>query len=127
MPTRLPSYPPYPLPTLPPIPFPSIICTYLPTRDHPPRHHRVPPVPVLLYHRTYRIPLMILTLPTRNQTGSFPHSGLTHPPRAAFDSYERLLSEGFGVISGALAEIDQIFVDTKFEFGYVLQALPLSS
>ncbi len=33
--------------------------------------------------------------------------------------YEKLLTEGFNVISGALAELDQIFVDTKFEFGYV--------
>jgi phosphoribosylaminoimidazole-succinocarboxamide synthase len=33
--------------------------------------------------------------------------------------YERLLTEGFDVISQALAEIGQIFVDTKFEFGYV--------
>ncbi|MDP5293489.1 phosphoribosylaminoimidazolesuccinocarboxamide synthase [Oceanimonas sp. CHS3-5] len=33
--------------------------------------------------------------------------------------YERLLKEGFDVISGELAKIDQIFVDTKFEFGYV--------
>jgi len=33
--------------------------------------------------------------------------------------YEKLLTEGFDVISDALAEIDQIFVDTKFEFGYV--------
>lgn len=33
--------------------------------------------------------------------------------------YERLLIEGFGVISQALAKIDEIFVDTKFEFGYV--------
>ncbi|WP_339616077.1 phosphoribosylaminoimidazolesuccinocarboxamide synthase [uncultured Gilvimarinus sp.] len=36
--------------------------------------------------------------------------------------YERLLKEGFDVISGALAELDQIFVDTKFEFGYVADA-----
>ncbi|WP_027329557.1 phosphoribosylaminoimidazolesuccinocarboxamide synthase [Marinimicrobium agarilyticum] len=35
------------------------------------------------------------------------------------DHYERLLKEGFGVISQDLAKIDQIFVDTKFEFGYV--------
>lgn len=35
------------------------------------------------------------------------------------DHYETLLKQGFGVISDALAEIDQIFVDTKFEFGYV--------
>lgn len=33
--------------------------------------------------------------------------------------YEKLLKEGFDVISNALADIDQIFVDTKFEFGYV--------
>merc|ERR1719161_2465488 len=35
------------------------------------------------------------------------------------DTYEKLLVEGFQVISKALAELDQIFVDTKFEFGYV--------
>ncbi len=35
------------------------------------------------------------------------------------DRYERLLKEGFDVISHALTELDQIFVDTKFEFGYV--------
>lgn len=35
------------------------------------------------------------------------------------DDYERLLKEGFEVISSELAKIDQIFVDTKFEFGYV--------
>merc|ERR1712217_285447 len=34
-------------------------------------------------------------------------------------AYEKLLKEGFEVISGALAQLDQIFVDTKFEFGYV--------
>ena len=33
--------------------------------------------------------------------------------------YEKLLTQGFNVISAALANIDQIFVDTKFEFGYV--------
>ncbi|HSG60034.1 MAG TPA: phosphoribosylaminoimidazolesuccinocarboxamide synthase [Pseudomonadales bacterium] len=33
--------------------------------------------------------------------------------------YEKLLAEGFHVISDALADIDQVFVDTKFEFGYV--------
>ena len=36
--------------------------------------------------------------------------------------YEKLLKEGFGVISNALAELDQVFVDTKFEFGYVNDA-----
>ena len=33
--------------------------------------------------------------------------------------YERLLSEGFDTISRELEKIDQVFVDTKFEFGYV--------
>ncbi len=33
--------------------------------------------------------------------------------------YELLLKQGFNVISHALDEIGQIFVDTKFEFGYV--------
>ena len=35
------------------------------------------------------------------------------------DLYEKLLREGFDLISARLAELDQIFVDTKFEFGYV--------
>ena len=35
--------------------------------------------------------------------------------------YEQLLSEGFALISDELAKLDQIFVDTKFEFGYVEQ------
>lgn len=34
-------------------------------------------------------------------------------------TYEKLLKEGFNVISEALAAQDQIFVDTKFEFGFV--------
>ena len=33
--------------------------------------------------------------------------------------YEKLLKEGFDLISAELAKLDQIFVDTKFEFGYV--------
>jgi len=45
---------------------------------------------------------------------AFNFSSLEH-----IDDYEKLLKEGFEVISGALAELDQIFVDTKFEFGYV--------
>ncbi len=36
--------------------------------------------------------------------------------------YEKLLREGFGVISNALDAVEQIFVDTKFEFGYVTDA-----
>ncbi len=39
--------------------------------------------------------------------------------KSDIDLYEKLLAEGFEVISQALADIDQIFVDTKFEFGYV--------
>jgi phosphoribosylaminoimidazole-succinocarboxamide synthase len=35
------------------------------------------------------------------------------------DFYEKLLREGFGLISTALENMDQVFVDTKFEFGYV--------
>ena len=38
------------------------------------------------------------------------------------DRYENLLRAGFNVISQALARIDQVFVDTKFEFGYVTDA-----
>eukprot|EP00746_Dinoflagellata_sp_MGD_P150552 gnl/MRDRNA2_/MRDRNA2_82390_c0_seq1.p1 gnl/MRDRNA2_/MRDRNA2_82390_c0~~gnl/MRDRNA2_/MRDRNA2_82390_c0_seq1.p1 ORF type:complete len:832 (+),score=183.04 gnl/MRDRNA2_/MRDRNA2_82390_c0_seq1:81-2576(+) len=38
---------------------------------------------------------------------------------AHIDTYEKLLVDGFNVISQALEEMDQIFVDTKFEFGYV--------
>jgi len=33
--------------------------------------------------------------------------------------YEKLLKDGFDTISAALASMDQVFVDTKFEFGYV--------
>jgi len=33
--------------------------------------------------------------------------------------YETLLKQGFNLISEELAKLDQIFVDTKFEFGYV--------
>jgi len=33
--------------------------------------------------------------------------------------YEKLLTQGFDVISANLANLQQIFVDTKFEFGYV--------
>ena len=33
--------------------------------------------------------------------------------------YEKLLEDGFDVISNELSKLNQIFVDTKFEFGYV--------
>jgi phosphoribosylaminoimidazole-succinocarboxamide synthase len=42
--------------------------------------------------------------------------------KADISQYETLLAQGFEVISNALAEIGQIFVDTKFEFGYVTNA-----
>jgi phosphoribosylaminoimidazole-succinocarboxamide synthase len=38
---------------------------------------------------------------------------------ADVDHYETLLQQGFDLISRELAKLDQIFVDTKFEFGYV--------
>jgi phosphoribosylaminoimidazole-succinocarboxamide synthase len=43
---------------------------------------------------------------------AFNFSQTTH-----IDTYEKLLVEGFNVISKALADLDQIFVDTKFELG----------
>ncbi|GAA5526031.1 phosphoribosylaminoimidazole-succinocarboxamide synthase [Microbulbifer aestuariivivens] len=42
--------------------------------------------------------------------------------RTDIDQYEKLLKEGFDLISDELAKLDQIFVDTKFEFGYVTDA-----
>lgn len=33
--------------------------------------------------------------------------------------YQKLLKDGFNLISNELAKVNQIFVDTKFEFGYV--------
>ncbi|ADN77496.1 phosphoribosylaminoimidazole-succinocarboxamides ynthase [Ferrimonas balearica DSM 9799] len=42
--------------------------------------------------------------------------------REDIDRYELLLKQGFDVISDALAQLDQVFVDTKFEFGYVTDA-----
>ncbi|MBB3063535.1 phosphoribosylaminoimidazolesuccinocarboxamide synthase [Microbulbifer rhizosphaerae] len=42
--------------------------------------------------------------------------------RDDIDLYEKLLKEGFYVISEELEKLDQIFVDTKFEFGYVTDA-----
>ncbi|MDB2384601.1 phosphoribosylaminoimidazolesuccinocarboxamide synthase [Endozoicomonas sp.] len=35
------------------------------------------------------------------------------------ERYEQLLKDGFNLISNSLSTLDQIFVDTKFEFGYV--------
>ena len=38
------------------------------------------------------------------------------------NQYEKILKEGFSTISTELDKLDQIFVDTKFEFGYVTDA-----
>jgi phosphoribosylaminoimidazole-succinocarboxamide synthase len=35
------------------------------------------------------------------------------------DCYERLLAQGFALIDSELKQLGQVFVDTKFEFGYV--------
>jgi len=37
--------------------------------------------------------------------------------------YETLLKDGFAAIAGALENLDQVFVDTKFEFGYVADGM----
>eukprot|EP01043_Picozoa_sp_COSAG02_P025551 COSAG02_NODE_1440_length_12590_cov_2.822352_4_plen_397_part_00 len=50
------------------------------------------------------------------------HEAFGFASPADIDVYERLLKEGFGVISEALSSLDQIFVDTKFEFGYAKDA-----
>ncbi|MFL0796362.1 MAG: phosphoribosylaminoimidazolesuccinocarboxamide synthase [Cellvibrionaceae bacterium] len=49
-----------------------------------------------------------------NNYAAFNFSAAEHIPQ-----YEKLLQEGFDVISDELAKLDQVFVDTKFEFGYV--------
>jgi len=56
----------------------------------------------------------------RNILDHYPAFGFRS--EADVDLYEKLLKEGFQVISSALAELDQVFVDTKFEFGYVTDA-----
>lgn len=38
------------------------------------------------------------------------------------NNYEALLKQGFDLISAELEKIDQVFIDTKFEFGYVTDA-----
>jgi len=53
----------------------------------------------------------------KNIEDNYAAFGFSSP--ADIDRYEVLLKEGFKVISDELAKIDQIFVDTKFEFGYV--------
>ncbi|MDG1065699.1 MAG: phosphoribosylaminoimidazolesuccinocarboxamide synthase [Luminiphilus sp.] len=48
------------------------------------------------------------------------HLGFEQPED--IDHYERLLREGFAVIAERLRQIGQLFVDTKFEFGYAMSA-----
>ncbi len=50
------------------------------------------------------------------------HQAFGFRTREDIDRYETLLREGFDLISRELEKIDQIFVDTKFEFGYVTDA-----
>ena len=50
------------------------------------------------------------------------HKAFGFASPADVSTYEKLLTEGFGVISDALEKTDQIFVDTKFEFGYAKDA-----
>lgn len=58
---------------------------------------------------------------TRNNiVDNFREFGFSHEQDVA--QYECLLQEGFDLISNQLDSIDQIFVDTKFEFGYVTDA-----
>ena len=57
--------------------------------------------------------------PCRCPPAFHPYGTSRSPLACLWRRYERLLKEGFVVISDALAAIGQIFVDTKFEFGYV--------
>jgi len=50
------------------------------------------------------------------------HEAFQFRAQADVDLYERLLKEGFNVISKELEKIDQVFIDTKFEFGYATDA-----
>jgi phosphoribosylaminoimidazole-succinocarboxamide synthase len=50
------------------------------------------------------------------------HSAFKFNSLEDINVYETLLQQGFDVISDELAKLDQIFVDTKFEFGYVKDA-----
>ncbi|WP_444921088.1 phosphoribosylaminoimidazolesuccinocarboxamide synthase [Microbulbifer sp. CnH-101-G] len=56
----------------------------------------------------------------KNIEDNFPAFGFRSA--SDIDLYEKLLKEGFDLISAELEKLDQIFVDTKFEFGYVTDA-----
>ncbi|MFT5838573.1 MAG: phosphoribosylaminoimidazole-succinocarboxamide synthase [Flavobacteriales bacterium] len=47
------------------------------------------------------------------------HLAFNFDKKSDVSLYEKLLAEGFALISQTLSELGQIFVDTKFEFGYV--------
>ncbi|WP_339725116.1 phosphoribosylaminoimidazolesuccinocarboxamide synthase [uncultured Paraglaciecola sp.] len=47
------------------------------------------------------------------------HHAFNFKAQSDVSLYEKLLTEGFALISQALAQLGQVFVDTKFEFGYV--------
>ena len=47
------------------------------------------------------------------------HAAFGFHSLADIDVYERYLSQGFHLIEQDLAKLGQVFVDTKFEFGYV--------
>ena len=47
------------------------------------------------------------------------HAAFKFKSHEDINVYEELLQQGFDVISDELAKLDQIFIDTKFEFGYV--------
>jgi phosphoribosylaminoimidazole-succinocarboxamide synthase len=53
----------------------------------------------------------------QNILDNYPAFNFDKPSDVAL--YEKLLTEGFSLISQALAGLGQVFVDTKFEFGYV--------
>ena len=53
------------------------------------------------------------TSPAATSSATIKAFGFRSP--ADIDRYEALLKEGFNVISEALAALDQVFVDTKFE------------
>ena len=52
--------------------------------------------------------------------GSYRELGFKSPEDVRL--YERALVDGFGLISMRLAELSKLFVDTKFEFGYLFDA-----
>ena len=68
-----------------------------------------------------RLPELLITPSTKGILRGIP--GVPESDDVNIDLYEKLLREGFGLISTALEKLDQVFVDTKFEFGYVTDKL----